>query len=66
MKIVPLPGGFTNINEERFAIKQLEKSVDPKAYKYIIKLVKLYYLNLITKWETFELLAEVGLEANHL
>ena len=63
---MPLPGGFTNINEERFAIKQLEKSVDPKTYKYIIKLVKLYYLNLITKWKTFELLAEVGLEANHL
>jgi hypothetical protein len=58
-------GGFTSSGEERGAIRQMEKSIDYKTYRAIAKVVKIYYLNLISKKEVIELLAGVGLEEVH-
>lgn len=54
--------GFTNSGEEKAALKQIEKSLDPKTYKVLTKIVRIYYLNLITKNEAFDLLAGFQLE----
>jgi hypothetical protein len=38
--------------------------VDEKVYTYIVKVIKIYYLNIITRNETFDLLG--GVQADEL
>lgn len=53
---------FTNPSEERALLRQLEKQIDEQTYNYIIKIIKIYYLNIITRNEAFDLLANVQVE----
>lgn len=58
----PVITSFSNSSEERAVIRQVEKSVDEQTYQYIIKLTHIYYLNIISRNELFELLANVQVE----
>lgn len=44
-----LIGPFANPSEERSIIRQIEKMVDEQTYEYIMRVVKIYFLNIITK-----------------
>ena len=58
-------GNFTNPIEERLAIRQMEKSVEYHKYRYILKVFKIYTLNIITRKEAISLINTVGLEDIH-
>ena len=47
-------------------MRSLEKITDEETYNYIIKIIKIYYLNIITRNEAFDLLVHVNTEENHL
>lgn len=53
---------LTSVSEERAVFKQLEKETDPTIYNFIVKVVKLFFLNIITKAEAFELLNQLPFE----
>lgn len=67
MQLLPsvMTGGFTNPNEERLAISQMEKSMEYNKYRYITKIFKIYSLNIISRKEAISLINNVGLEDIH-
>lgn len=44
-----LIGPFANPSEERSIFRQIEKMVDDQTYDYIMRIVKVYFLNIITR-----------------
>lgn len=58
-------GGLSSVGEEQAAIRQIEKALDFKAYRVLTKIVRIYYLNLITKKEALDLLSGLALEEPH-
>ena len=60
----PLPyyGGILTPSEEKAIFRQISKLLDEESYGHIIKVIKLFHLNIITKNETYELLAPIQLE----
>jgi hypothetical protein len=59
-----LIGPFANPSEEKSIIRQLEKMVDESSYDYILKVTKLYTLNILTRNEAFDILG--GIQADEL
>ena len=54
-------GNFTHVSEEKMALSQLQKSLAPRMFKYLMKVVKIFMLNVITLKETLRLLRDVRL-----
>lgn len=57
---------FTSVSEEKIYFKHLEKNVNEPTFHYIIKVMKIFQLNIITKAEAYELLSAVQIEDEDL
>ena len=53
-------------SEEKTIFRQISKILDEESYGHIVKIIKLFNLNIITKSETYELLAPIQLEEYYI
>ena len=60
-----MTGNFLHTNDERLALKQLEKSLDIRVYRDLLKIIKIYTLNIISRKEALSLINKIGLDMIH-